>query len=223
MLALLVKKLVVEKEEATGHNPSWILKKREKKLVPQRQGRNQLRIIGGKWRGRKLVFPSVVGLRPTGDRIRETLFNWLAPHIVGAHCLDLFAGSGALGLEASSRGAAHVVMLDTDSQTISQLLDHCARLEAREVTVLQANALQWLNGAGDGEQFDVVFLDPPFDAPILEPLIIALNGSGRLHDETLIYLETARDQAVAVPPNWRLLRQKSAGQVSFALYQFCPE
>jgi 16S rRNA (guanine966-N2)-methyltransferase len=186
----------------------------------QRQSRNQLRIIGGKWRGRKLEFPSVAGLRPTGDRIRETLFNWLAPTIAGARCLDLFAGSGALGLEALSRGAEHTVLLDTNPLVIAQLQRQCVRLGADNVTVLQADARQWLERDTDRQAFDLVFLDPPFQANLLEPLSAALNHSGRLSEHALIYLETGREQAYMAPANWQLLKHKSMGQVSFALYQY---
>jgi 16S rRNA (guanine966-N2)-methyltransferase len=189
------------------------------KTSPPRQGRNQLRIIGGKWRGRKLQFPSVAGLRPTGDRIRETLFNWLAPHLPGARCLDLFAGSGALGLEALSRGAEQVVLVDSDAQVTAQLRQHCTTLQADNAQVYRADALQWLNNPAQAETFDVVFLDPPFQAGLTETAALALNDSGRLKDTALVYLETARNQSFQAPANWALLKQKQAGQVNYALYQ----
>lgn len=186
---------------------------------PRRPGRNQLRIIGGKWRGRKLDFPSVAGLRPTGDRIRETLFNWLSPSIEGARCLDLFAGSGALGLEALSRGAHSAVLLDTDFRVVEQLRAHCTALSADNARVLQSDALQWLQTPEDRGQFDVVFVDPPFKADLLDAVVSALNNSGSLREDALIYVEADRDQTFGPPANWHLLRQKAAGQVSFALYR----
>lgn len=188
------------------------------KTSPPRQGRNQLRIIGGKWRGRKLQFPSVAGLRPTGDRIRETLFNWLAPHLHGARCLDLFAGSGALGLEALSRGAEEVVLVDSDAQVIAQLQQHCTTLKAENARVYRADALQWLR-TQEANKFDVVFLDPPFQAGLTETAARALNDSGCLKNDAFVYLEAARAQSFQAPVNWELLKQKQAGQVSYALYQ----
>ncbi|MGQ9426908.1 16S rRNA (guanine(966)-N(2))-methyltransferase RsmD [Gilvimarinus sp. F26214L] len=189
------------------------------KSSPRRPARNQLRIIGGKWRGRKLDFPSLEGLRPTGDRIRETLFNWLAPTLPGARCLDLFAGSGALGLEALSRDAEEAVLLDADPRIVATLRGHMARLEANNGTVEQADALQWLRRGGTGP-FDVVFIDPPFQAGLLEDAAEALNDSGSLGTGALVYVEHDRKQSFAAPVNWTLLKHKAAGQVSYALYQY---
>jgi 16S rRNA (guanine966-N2)-methyltransferase len=190
------------------------------KTSPQRQGRNQLRIIGGKWRGRKLQFPSVAGLRPTGDRIRETLFNWLAPCLPGARCLDLFAGSGALGLEALSRGAEQVVLLDSDSDVVAQLRQHCTTLQASNALVCRAEALNWLSSSTEPRQFDIVFLDPPFQAELAERAANALEQTGRLADDALIYVEIARDQQFRAPPSWEPLKHKQAGQVSFSLFRY---
>lgn len=190
------------------------------KTSPRRQSRNQLRIIGGKWRGRKLDFPSVTGLRPTGDRIRETLFNWLAPGIVGARCLDLFAGSGALGLEALSRGAEEAVLVDSDSHAVEQLRAHCVRLGADNARILQADALRWLEQGPDEAGFDLVFLDPPFQANLLQPTVAGLNDSNCLREDALIYVETDREQAFAAPGNWQWLKGKSTGQITFALYRY---
>lgn len=190
------------------------------KSSPRRPSRNQLRIIGGKWRGRKLEFPSVAGLRPTGDRIRETLFNWLAPTLAGTRCLDLFAGSGALGLEALSRGAKYAVLLDTDPRVVAQLRAHCEQLAVDNVSILRADALQWLKQDRGEELFDLVLLDPPFQADLLEPTVAALTSSRRLHEDALIYLETAREQSFSPPASWELLKHKFAGQVSFALYRY---
>lgn len=191
----------------------------------RRPSRNQLRIIGGKWRGRKLDFPSVEGLRPTGDRIRETLFNWLNPWVEGARCLDLFAGSGALALEALSRGAGRAVMLDADRRVVEQLRSHCQQLGADNAVVLQRDAMQWLVEPGSAAEqgqaggFDLVFLDPPFQAELLDRAARLLTDSGALVEDALIYVERDRRQTFAPPAGWRLLKHKSAGQVNFALYR----
>ncbi|MCW8195657.1 16S rRNA (guanine(966)-N(2))-methyltransferase RsmD [Proteobacteria bacterium 005FR1] len=190
------------------------------KTSPQRQGRNQLRIIGGKWRGRKLQFPSVAGLRPTGDRIRETLFNWLSPWLPGARCLDLFAGSGALGLEALSRGAGQVILLDSDAEVVSQLRQHCTTLQADNALVCRAEALSWLASSAEPRRFDVVFLDPPFQAELAERAASVLEEAGRLADDALIYVETARDQHFRAPQNWEPIKHKQAGQVSYSLFRY---
>ena len=182
-------------------------------------GQNQLRIIGGKWRGRKLEFPLLSGLRPTGDRVRETLFNWLAPTINGANCLDLFAGSGALGLEALSRGASSVQFVDNHSDATSTLKAHCERLGAGNAQISTADGLKWLASSAPETAFDVVFLDPPFDAPLLQPAIDALNNSNCLAPAALIYIETARNQPPAeIPVTWQLLKSKTTGQVCYQLF-----
>lgn len=181
-----------------------------------RAPRNQLRIIGGEWRGRRLAFADVPGLRPTGDRIRETLFNWLAPYLPGVRCLDLFAGSGALGLEAASRGAARVVMLDTAPAVARLLREHCATLRATGVEVLQADALQYLGGPA--QPFDIVFLDPPFHQGLLQPCCERLENHGWLASRAWIYLEAERELGEPlVPENWELLRGKTAGEVGYFL------
>ena len=122
---------------------------------------NQLRIIGGQWRGRKLNFPDIDGLRPTGDRIRETLFNWLTGDLPASRCLDLFAGAGSLGLEALSRGASQVVLLEKHPQAASQLQAHLSTLNCSQGQAVQTDSLQWLANH-QGEGFDIVFMDPPF-------------------------------------------------------------
>jgi 16S rRNA (guanine966-N2)-methyltransferase len=178
--------------------------------------RNQLRIIGGEWRGRKLAFADVPGLRPTGDRIRETLFNWLAPYLPGARCLDLFAGSGALGLEAASRGASRVVMLDRAPAVVRLLREHCATLHAGSVEVLQADALQYLGGTA--EPCDIVFLDPPFHQGLLQPCCERLETHGWLAPRAWIYLEAERELGEpALPEGWVLHRSKAAGEVGYYL------
>ncbi|MBT2969810.1 MAG: 16S rRNA (guanine(966)-N(2))-methyltransferase RsmD [gamma proteobacterium symbiont of Ctena orbiculata] len=175
----------------------------------------QVRIIGGRHRGRRLHFPELPGLRPTGDRIRETLFNWLQPYIEGARCLDLFAGSGALGLEAASRGAAQVVMLDTAVAVVRQLAENKRQLDLDQVQVVRADALQWLEQ--EATPFDIVFLDPPFVDNLLQPLCQRLS-MGWLADGAHIYLEDAVSRNMPpLPEGWEMQKQKSAGQVHYGL------
>ncbi|WON77152.1 16S rRNA (guanine(966)-N(2))-methyltransferase [Serratia sp. UGAL515B_01] len=183
---------------------------------PQSTTNGQIRIIGGQWRGRKLPVPDSEGLRPTTDRVRETLFNWLAPVIRGARCLDCFAGSGALGLEALSRYAANATLLEYE-RTVSQQLGKNLALLQGNGCVININALTWL--AGEGQPFDVVFLDPPFHKGLLGEAITLLEQQGWLADEAWIYVEAEAESAAAdVPKNWTLHREKVAGQVAYRLY-----
>ncbi len=180
--------------------------------------RNQLRIIAGQWRGRKLSFPEVPGLRPTPDRVRETLFNWLAPVITGARCLDLFAGSGALGLEALSRGAAHVILVDEQSAVIKQLRANLSLLQADSAEVIHADAVTYL--AGSATPCDVVFLDPPYQTAWLARCMEQLEQGGWLATHAWIYLEAASKAGLpAMPPNWHVVRSKTAGEVGYHLVE----
>ncbi|WP_438951865.1 16S rRNA (guanine(966)-N(2))-methyltransferase RsmD [Porticoccus sp.] len=182
--------------------------------------RSQVRIIGGQWRGRKLHFNEVAGLRPTGDRIRETLFNWLTPSIAGANCLDLFAGSGALGIEALSRGAARATLVEKHRQAADNLRRNCLLLKADTAEIVQADTLDWLANTSPVYPFDIVFIDPPFSADLLQPCCALLQKPGLLATNGLIYLETNRHQPLpGIPPTWELLREKTAGQVSYRLYR----
>lgn len=176
----------------------------------------QLRIIGGTWRGRKLRFPEIETLRPTPDRVRETLFNWLAPIITGARCLDLYAGSGALGLEALSRGAASVVMVDSDARVITRLREHIHTLQASSAEIVQAEALVYLASAPP-QAFDIVFLDPPFRLGLIAPACEALEKHGWLKPGATIYLEAEKGYAPQLPANWRIIKSKQAGQVGYHL------
>lgn len=177
---------------------------------------NRLRIIGGQWRSRRLAFPDVPGLRPSADRVRETLFNWLAPITPGAACLDLFAGSGALGLEALSRGAAAVVFVERDRRAAASLRENLRLLGAAGAEVLEQEALRYLEGPA--RPFDVVFLDPPFRQGLLAPVLERLASGGWLAPRARIYLE---NEAEAGPPplpaGWELLRSQRAGQVAYHL------
>jgi 16S rRNA (guanine966-N2)-methyltransferase len=176
----------------------------------------QFRIIGGEWRRRRLSFPARRGVRPTGDRVRETLFNWLQPVIVGARCLDLFAGSGALGLEALSRGAAHVTFVDRDRPLLAAIDGHLARLGAGDrARCVEADARTFLAGAAG--PWDVVFLDPPFDAGLLAPVLEALPGSG-IAPGARVYIEHAAASPLPpLPAGWERLRDARAGNVRYHL------
>lgn len=180
---------------------------------------NQVRIIAGQWRGRRLTFPAIDGLRPTSDRVRETLFNWLSPVLRGARCLDLFAGSGALGFEAASRGAAAVVMNDRNAQVVSALRRSRELLAAGQVEVLGGDMRDCLDPAREG--FDLVFLDPPFARPgLLDEAIDLLRQPQRLKAGAFIYIELPANRRLDnLPESWELYREKHAGAVSYRLYR----
>lgn len=178
--------------------------------------RRQLRIIGGRWRGRRIPLAVTAGIRPTPDRVRETLFNWLQPWIVGTKCLDLFAGAGALGFEASSRGAAHVVMVERDPQVAAMLRQSSAHFDATNITVTCREATAYLRHTKD--VFDLVFLDPPFSQGYLDLCIELLQTEGLLESEALIYLEAERAlMPPPIPRHWTLLRRQTAGNVGYYL------
>jgi 16S rRNA (guanine966-N2)-methyltransferase len=176
-----------------------------------------LRIIGGTWRGRKLRFPDGAGIRPTPDRVRETLFNWLGARLPGTRCLDLFAGSGALGLEALSRGAAHVTFVEQEARAARELALRLIEWEAQGGRVARADALRFL--AGTAEAYDLVFLDPPFDSDLLARSAAALAAHAWLSPGALIYVEAgARGELPSLPAQWRLLKAKQAGEVGYYLF-----
>lgn len=178
---------------------------------------SQLRIIGGRWRGRKVAFAPIEGLRPTGDRLRETLFNWLQFHLPGARCLDLYAGSGALGLEALSRGAAAVDFVELDrgaAQTLRQQLD---LLQADGARVHNCPAEVFL--CQPVEPFDVIFVDPPFANDLWQNALAGLIEAGCIGDNTLIYVESPRSTPINAPEDWQLEKEKQAGQVCMRLFK----
>ncbi|ROR34236.1 16S rRNA (guanine(966)-N(2))-methyltransferase RsmD [Inmirania thermothiophila] len=178
----------------------------------------RVRIVGGCWRGRRLPVPSVPGLRPTPDRVRETLFNWLAPRIAGAACLDLFAGSGALGLEAASRGAARVVLVERDARLAQALRARLVELGAEGVEVVRADVLRWL-ACTPPVPFDVVFVDPPYAARLQGPVLARL-ARGWVRPGGWVYVEQPRQEApAAAPPGWRVVREGRAGAVAFRLLE----
>ncbi|MEW5755576.1 MAG: 16S rRNA (guanine(966)-N(2))-methyltransferase RsmD [Pseudomonadota bacterium] len=187
--------------------------------MKNRKSSNSLRIIGGEWRGRRLSFPDAEGLRPTPDRVRETLFNWLQPVIRGARCLDAFAGSGALGLEALSRGAAQVTLLDSAPKVIAQLRENLALLKCTHAELHCASALSYLDRPAH-QTYHVVFLDPPYHKNLLAPAAQLLEERGWLAPEALIYIEAEQTLTpLPIPANWAIVRNKQAGQVSYSLIQ----
>jgi 16S rRNA (guanine(966)-N(2))-methyltransferase RsmD len=172
---------------------------------------NRIRIIGGTWRSRLISFPDQPDLRPTPDRVRETLFNWLGQDLTGLQCLDLFAGSGALGFEAASRGAKHVVMVERERAAYAALEANRKTLAATQVEIVRADALDFLRG-GQGV-YDVVFLDPPFSNDLWGALFELLPP--RLADGAMVYRESG--DKVPAPAGWQVHKQGRAGQVSYQL------
>lgn len=178
--------------------------------------RNTLRIIGGNWRRRRVCFPNVPGLRPTSDRIRETVFNWLQPYLPGARCLDLFAGSGAMGLEALSRGAGSALFVERNPAAAASIRTALKQLGAVGGDVLQADALRLLEQPGGS--YDIVFIDPPFGTDIISTCCELLEQHQWLKPGALIYLEQERGKPIpTTPDNWSLHRQAKAGQVAYYL------
>lgn len=187
------------------------------------QRENRVRIIGGCWRGRKIAFPDAEGLRPTGDRIRETVFNWLQPVLPHAQCLDLFAGSGVLGFEALSRGAARCVMVERNPTVVQRLRDTQNMLAAAGAEIVAADSAQWLQTVND--RFDVVFIDPPFADAALSPaqLVSAMAQRNLLVADAWIYVEqaatTVSTTASTVPDGFIAFRQQRAGQVDYSIWR----
>jgi 16S rRNA (guanine966-N2)-methyltransferase len=178
---------------------------------------SELRIIGGQWRGRKIRFLPCPGLRPTPDRIRETVFNWLAPSIKNAHCLDLFAGSGALGFEALSRGAQSVVMSDQSFQTVATLRENAALFKTKAI---EFHCATFPTGLAQIQSapFDIVFLDPPFHQQLIASCCQWLEQHHWLKPNALVYIEAEAElQPLPVPAHWPVLRSKKAGAVGYHL------
>lgn len=183
--------------------------------MPKKYNDGQVRIIAGQWRSRRIPVPNAEGVKPTSDRTRETLFNWLAPIIQNAHCLDLFAGSGILGFEALSRGASHVTFVDNNPGVIIHLQNTLEQLNTTaEILHLDATK-QFIS---QNKPFDIVFLDPPFHQNLLEPSCSWLEESGLLTDSAYIYIEVERGLAqLPIPENWHTIREKVVGQVCYYL------
>ena len=187
-----------------------------KRAAPQRAhgAANRVRIIGGQYRRRLLDFPDGAGLRPTPDRVRETLFNWLGQELTGLHCLDLFAGSGALGVEAHSRGAASVTLVEQNPAVQRALADNARALDAGRARLVRSDALQFL--ASDTQRFDVIFLDPPFGQEWLDRLLPRLPehlaAGGR------VYVES--EKPLVDQGGWRVIKHGKAGNVCYHLLEF---
>lgn len=180
---------------------------------------SDLRIIGGQWRGRKLRFAAVEGVRPTGDRIRETLFNWLMFDIEDTRCLDLFAGSGALGFEAASRGAREVVMIDRHPNVVEQLNENAKLLDFMGFDIEKAEAERYLNSKPPA--FDIVFLDPPFSEDRTLHLLNLLETNRCLADTALVYVEVnIANPLPELNSHWSVLKEKESGQVRYALLRY---
>jgi len=176
-----------------------------------------VRIIGGQWRSRRLEFPEREALRPTPDRVRETVFNWLAPWIIGARCLDLFAGSGAFAFEALSRGATHAVLVEREPEALAALQNNRERLHAEAAEIVAGDALDYLSRPA--APFDIVFLDPPYASGLLEPCLARLAERDWVRPGGFIYLEAPEGQVPVLPAGWILTRSKTAGQVGYHLAQ----
>ena len=189
-----------------------------KKNQPKEKSGGRIRIIGGKWRSRKISFREAPGLRPTGDRIRETLFNWLGINIDGAHCLDLYAGTGILGLEALSRGASTCTALENNPTVIKQLHVNRDQLEA-DLFIITADSIKFLQHKNSGRVFDIVFVDPPFSKTLHIESCGLLENNGWLAPDALIYCELpAKGNLFATPPSWRIEKDKIASGVRYMLY-----
>jgi len=177
-----------------------------------------VRIISGKWRGKKLPVADAAGLRPTTDRVKETLFNWLMQDTAQSTVLDCFAGSGSLGLEALSRYAAYLTLVEKAPALARQLQQHLKALAASNAEVVNADCLQWLQRPAQ-RQYNLVLIDPPFRQGLALPCCLALEQQGWLTDSALIYLETEKELALgAIPANWQLLKEKVAGQLAYRLF-----
>ena len=179
-------------------------------------GRLRLRVIGGTHRSRLLQFVDAPGLRPTPDRVRETLFNWLAPIVTGARCLDAFAGSGALGIEALSRGAAHVDFVEANPAAAEAIAANLAALRCDNATLLRSDVTARLHTTPT-QRYDIVFCDPPFHTALLQQTLQALATQDWLSNTGRIYIEAAREESVSLPQGWHWWRHQQAGNVQFGL------
>ncbi|QUN05778.1 16S rRNA (guanine(966)-N(2))-methyltransferase RsmD [Shewanella yunxiaonensis] len=192
-------------------------------MTKNRPGSGQVRIIAGQWRSRRLPIKDLEGLRPTTDRVRETLFNWLSGYLTGANVLDCFAGSGALSLEALSRYAAFARIHELQRSAAEQLQTNLATLKCDNAEVIIGDSLQLLNRPAD-KRFDIVFIDPPFRKGLAAQAIALVQQHGWLNDGALIYVEVEAElHGLPLPPQWQPLKEKQAGQVSYRLYCYQEE
>ncbi|WFB48311.1 16S rRNA (guanine(966)-N(2))-methyltransferase RsmD [Vibrio coralliilyticus] len=195
-----------------------MVRRRQQNTSQKKPSTGFVRIISGLWRGRKLPVHDAEGLRPTTDRVKETLFNWLAQDVPQAQCLDLFAGSGGLGFEAASRQADKVTMIELNPNAFKQLEKNIAALNSDNLTAINSDALSFLQQAGTPHH--VVFIDPPFRKGLLEQTVTLLESNGWLANDAMIYIETEKELALeGIPTNWHLHREKTAGQVSYRLFE----
>ncbi|HDM8050688.1 16S rRNA (guanine(966)-N(2))-methyltransferase RsmD [Vibrio fluvialis] len=195
-----------------------MLRRRQQNPSQKRAPSGQVRIISGLWRGRKLPVHDAEGLRPTTDRVKETLFNWLAQDIPHARCLDLFAGSGGLGFESASRQADKVTMLEMNPQAFAQLKTNIAALKASNIEAVNTDTLAYLKQPG--QAYDVVFIDPPFRQGLLQETVLLLEQNGWLAANAMIYIESEKELLLTeLPESWQLYREKLAGQVCYRLFE----
>ncbi|MCG9680667.1 16S rRNA (guanine(966)-N(2))-methyltransferase RsmD [Vibrio sp. Isolate24] len=195
-----------------------MVRRRQQNTSQKKPSTGFVRIISGLWRGRKLPVHDAEGLRPTTDRVKETLFNWLAQDVPQAKCLDLFAGSGGLGFEAASRQADSVTMIELNPNAFKQLEKNIAALNSDNLTAINSDALSFLQQAGTPHH--VVFIDPPFRKGLLEQTVTLLESNGWLGNDAMIYIETEKElELEGIPTNWHLHREKTAGQVSYRLFE----
>jgi 16S rRNA (guanine966-N2)-methyltransferase len=194
--------------------PKQIKKNLNKPSKPGSLG--SVRLISGKYRGRKLPVILAKGLRPTTDRVKETVFSWLMPYMHNSRCLDCFAGSGSLGFEALSRGANEVTLLELNRQAAEQLKKNKALLKADNLTIHRTDSLEFLQNPITC--FDIVFIDPPFNKELVDQAISRLND-GWLADNAIIYIEMEQNGQFNIPKNWSLLKEKTAGQVAYRLFE----
>ncbi|ORT51343.1 methyltransferase [Vibrio sp. qd031] len=191
---------------------------RQRAKTSKKSQLGSIRIISGQWRGRRLPVLESDGLRPTTDRVKETLFNWLAPHLAHSRCLDLFAGSGGLGFEAASRYADQVTLCELNKPAFQQLEKNSALLSAENIAIKNTDSLAMLKAQGSA--YDIVFIDPPFRKEMLDQCVALLESNGWLAENALIYVETEKELSHFTPPtHWTPLREKVAGQVKYQLFK----
>lgn len=179
---------------------------------------NKLRIIAGNWRSRQLLFQNTPGLRPTPARVRETLFNWLQNDVKASRCLDLYAGSGALGFEAASRDASSVIMVENNSQACRLIKENSVKLCAQNINIIQSDVFRFL--AGEAKPHDLVFLDPPFGKNMAQQTCQWLEDKGWLANHAKVYVEVESQLVLDdLPFNWQCIKSKMAGEVGYYLFE----
>ncbi|MGD8234046.1 16S rRNA (guanine(966)-N(2))-methyltransferase RsmD [Vibrio sp. TRT 1302] len=195
-----------------------MVRRRQQNTSQKKPSTGFVRIISGLWRGRKLPVHDAEGLRPTTDRVKETLFNWIAQDVPRAKCLDLFAGSGGLGFEAASRQAEMVTLIELNPNAFKQIEKNIASLNASNLTAHNTDAISFLKQPGTPHH--VVFIDPPFRKGLLDETVALLESNGWLADDAMIYVETEKELSLdSIPAHWHLHREKTAGQVSYRLFK----